>query len=74
MKERIHNLLNAMSTGVFEREEIIALSLLGAFSGESVFLRQKCHHSCGGHKHKGNRSEDRIGITNLSQLHQRQCK
>lgn len=38
MKERINNLLKTMSAGTFEREEIIALSLLGAFSGESVFL------------------------------------
>ena len=38
MKERIHTLLEAMSAGTFEREEIIGLSLLGALSGESIFL------------------------------------
>lgn len=38
MKERINNLLEAMSAGTYEREEIIALSLLGALSGESIFL------------------------------------
>lgn len=38
MKERIKQLLEAMSAGVFERDEIIALSLLGALSGESIFL------------------------------------
>ena len=38
MKERINKLLEAMSAGTFEREEIIALSLLGALSGESIFL------------------------------------
>ena len=38
MKERINTLLESMSAGTFEREEIIALSLLGALSGESIFL------------------------------------
>ena len=38
MKERIQTLLDQISAGTFERDEIIALSLLGALSGESVFL------------------------------------
>ena len=38
MKERIKDLLQAMATGAFEREELVALTLLSAFSGESIFL------------------------------------
>lgn len=38
MKERINTLLDSLSAGTFEREEIIALSLLAALSGESIFL------------------------------------
>ena len=41
---------------------------------EFVVFRRERHHSCSGHKHPGNRSENRIGITNLSQLHQRRCQ
>ena len=37
-KERMTQLLSAMNTGVYEREEIIALSLLSALAGESIFL------------------------------------
>ena len=38
IKERMIQLLSAMNTGVYEREEIIALSLLSALAGESIFL------------------------------------
>lgn len=38
MKERINDLLQAMNTGAFEREELVALTLLSAFAGESIFL------------------------------------
>ena len=38
MKDKIEELLNAMSKGAFEREEIISLALLSALSGESIFL------------------------------------
>ena len=36
--ERIEELLKAMSTGAYEREEVIALALLSAIAGESIFL------------------------------------
>ena len=38
MKDKIEKLLNALSKGAFEREEIISLALLSALSGESIFL------------------------------------
>ena len=34
----IKNLIQEMSRGAYEREEVIALSLLSAFAGESIFL------------------------------------
>ena len=41
---------------------------------ESAVVRRERHHPCGGHKHTGNRGEDRIGITYLFELHQRRRK
>lgn len=38
IKQRIEELLKAMSTGAYEREEVIALALLSAIAGESIFL------------------------------------
>lgn len=38
MKERIKDLLQAMNKGTLEREELVALTLLSAFAGESIFL------------------------------------
>lgn len=38
MKKRIHDLLACIKQGTFERDEVIALSLLAALSGESIFL------------------------------------
>ncbi len=38
MRERIKALLSAMKVGTYEREEVLALSLLSALSGESIFL------------------------------------
>ncbi|MGM9842669.1 MAG: AAA family ATPase [Muribaculaceae bacterium] len=38
MKQKITTLLNAMKSGTFERDEALALSLLAALSGESIFL------------------------------------
>ena len=37
-KERIQNLLNELSTGLFEREECLKLVLLSMFAGKSIFL------------------------------------
>ena len=38
LKVRIAHLLDAMGAGAYEREEVIGLSLLAAFAGESIFL------------------------------------
>ena len=38
IKERITAILVGMKKGMFERDEALALSLLSAFAGESIFL------------------------------------
>lgn len=38
IKQRIEKLLKEMCQGAYEREEVIALSLLAAMAGESIFL------------------------------------
>lgn len=38
IKQRIERLLKEMCQGAYEREEVIALSLLAAMAGESIFL------------------------------------
>lgn len=38
MRSRIENILEALTAGAYERDEAIALSLLSALSGESIFL------------------------------------
>ena len=38
IRRHIKQLIQAMSKGAYEREEVIALSLLSAFAGESIFL------------------------------------
>lgn len=38
MKERIKAILSVMKAGAYERDEVLALSLLSALSGESIFL------------------------------------
>jgi len=38
MKKRVTDLINVCSDGLYEREEIIAISLLSAISGQSIFL------------------------------------
>lgn len=38
IRERMRNLIREMSRGAYEREEVIALSLLSALAGESIFL------------------------------------
>ena len=36
--QHVRELLNAMSDGVYEKEHIIAMTLLSAIAGESIFL------------------------------------
>ena len=36
--DQIESLLNVLSQGVYEKEHIIAMSLLSAIAGESIFL------------------------------------
>jgi MoxR-like ATPase len=38
VKERIKNLLAALNTGIYEKEEVMALALLSSIAGESIFL------------------------------------
>ncbi|WP_406661377.1 AAA family ATPase [Methanolobus sp. ZRKC3] len=38
MKKRVTDLINICSDGLYEREEIVAVSLLSAISGQSIFL------------------------------------
>lgn len=38
MKKRIQEILSCMKAGTFERDEVLALSLLSAMCGESIFL------------------------------------
>lgn len=38
MKKRIANILSCMARDTYEREEVLALSLLSALAGESIFL------------------------------------
>lgn len=38
IRTRVNALLSQMNRGAFEREEVISLSLLSAFAGESIFL------------------------------------
>lgn len=38
LRDRIISILEAMSAGAYERDEVIGLSLLAALSGESIFL------------------------------------
>lgn len=38
IQQRMQKLVSEVSTGMFEREEIIAVSLLGALSGQNTFL------------------------------------
>lgn len=38
MRQRIQSILKALSAGAYEREEAIALSLLSALAGESIFM------------------------------------
>ena len=38
IRTRANALLSQMNRGAFEREEVIPLSLLSAFAGESIFL------------------------------------
>ena len=37
-KERIHDLLQQLHTGLYGKEHVMALSLLTALAGESIFL------------------------------------
>lgn len=36
--ERIRGLLEQLSTGIYERDEALAMALLSAIAGESIFL------------------------------------
>ncbi len=38
MKKRVTDLITICSDGLYEREEIVAVSLLSAISGQSIFL------------------------------------
>lgn len=38
LKQRIHDLLERMNERVYGKEHVIALSLLSAIAGESIFL------------------------------------
>jgi MoxR-like ATPase len=38
IKERIKKLLDQLNTGIFEKEEVMALALLSSIAGESIFL------------------------------------
>ena len=38
IKQRMKELITAMNQGAYEREEAIALTLLAAMAGESIFL------------------------------------
>lgn len=38
MKNRINELISALSDGLYERQEIVAVSLLATLSGQSIFL------------------------------------
>ena len=38
VKQRIQKLLQELNTGIYEKEEVMALSLLSAVAGESIFL------------------------------------
>jgi len=38
VKERIKTLLSQLNTGIFEKEEVMALALLSSIAGESIFL------------------------------------
>jgi MoxR-like ATPase len=38
VKERIKMLLDQLNTGIYEKEEVIALALLSSIAGESIFL------------------------------------
>jgi len=38
VKERIKALLDQLNTGIYEKEEVMALALLSSIAGESIFL------------------------------------
>jgi MoxR-like ATPase len=38
VKERIKTLLKQLTVGIYEKEEVMAFSLLSAVAGESIFL------------------------------------
>jgi MoxR-like ATPase len=38
VKERIKSLLEQLNTGIYEKEEVMALALLSSIAGESIFL------------------------------------
>jgi MoxR-like ATPase len=38
VKERIKTLLTQLNTGIYEKEEVMALALLSSIAGESIFL------------------------------------